>query len=151
MTEERIKHMSKKLYGIDWLKSKLMPDDVSVNGEADLSAWKPADWKKIASRCLTAHDWSELLKLHPQVANQCEWGMFSGLDWRLLLIGHPEFACYCDWEKLDNYDWWARSLARRSFRASVRSRLSVSVHISITSALTARAIRTALKALTSLR
>lgn len=92
--------------GIDWLETKLTPEDgLHVESEADLADWKAADWEKIAGRCRTGHDWCELLKLRPSLVGKCDWTKFGGDDWTDYLCDHPEAFDKCNYSLLSDCDW----------------------------------------------
>ena len=50
---------------------------------------------------LTTQDWSLLLHVHPEFAENCPFEKFTSWDWAELLDHHPEFADKCDFSKLD--------------------------------------------------
>ena len=50
-------------------------------------------------------DWALILAELPQLSDRCPWDKLSGSDWSRLLAEQPQFADKCPWEKLDGYSW----------------------------------------------
>lgn len=59
--------------------------------------------------------WTDLLRFHPEYADDCEWETLEGWNWSSFLCYRPEFYNKCDWSKLNEIDWHNLLLEQNQF------------------------------------
>ena len=96
-----------RLYGIEWVRFKLMLDMPERVESLEPDPMTQQDWELLIERCYRDWDWWQLLMLRPEFADRCplELDDFCGWWWSELLIKHPQLADKCPWNELDGGDW----------------------------------------------